>query len=142
MGSANRYAEVNAPVEKVYTYWKNFENFPAIFTDVDKVIVDGENSHWVVKGPAGKTVEWDARITEDVANERIAWESVGDSQVNTSGVVRFDPAGAGTKLTVALSYDPPGGKVGEIVAEVIKDPDDQLEVALDEFRKLVEAGAV
>lgn len=142
MGSATRYAEVAAPVDQVYAYWKNFENFPAIFSDVEKVIVEGQNSHWVVKGPAGKTVEWDARVSEDVPNERIAWESVGDSEVNTSGVVRFDEAGGGTKVTIALSYDPPGGKVGEVVAEILKDPDKQLEVALDEFRKVVEAGGI
>ncbi len=142
MGSATRYAEVAAPVEKIYAYWKNFENFPTIFSDVEKVIVDGENSHWVVKGPAGKTVEWDARISEDVPNERIAWESLGDSEVNTSGAVRFDASGEGTKLTVALSYDPPAGKVGQIVAEIFKDPDKQLEVALDEFRKVVESGGI
>ena len=139
MGSATRYAEVAAPAEKVYSYWKNFENFPQIFSDVEKVIVDGPRSHWVVKGPMGKTVEWDAEITEDVPNERIAWKSVGDNTVDTSGAVRFDRGEAGTtKVTVALSYDPPGGKVGELVAEVFKDPDAQVEKALDEFMRLVE----
>lgn len=140
MGSATRYAEVNAPVERVYQYWRNFENFPSIFSDVEKVVVDGNRSRWVVSGPAGKSVEWDAEITEDVENERLSWRSVGDNQVNTSGVVRFDRGDAGTtKLTVALSYDPPAGKLGEIVAEIFKDPDKQLEGALDEFKKVVEA---
>lgn len=140
MGSATRYAEVAASVEKVYDYWKNFENFPEIFSDVEKVVVDGPRSHWVVKGPGGKSFEWDAEITEDVPNERISWRSVGDNQVDTSGVVRFDPGDAGrTKVTVALSYDPPAGKLGEVVAELFKDPDKQLETALDEFIRVVES---
>jgi uncharacterized membrane protein len=143
MGSATHYAEVQAPVERVYAYWRNFENFPTMFSDVEKVVGDGDRSHWVVKGPAGKSVEWDAEIEEDVPNERIAWKSVGDNQVDTSGVVRFDRGAPGvTKVTVALSYDPPAGKLGEIVAELFKDPDAQIERALDQFRNLVETGAL
>ncbi|MDQ3646098.1 MAG: SRPBCC family protein [Actinomycetota bacterium] len=143
MGSATRYAEVNAPVAEVYAYWKNFENFPAMFSDVEKVVVDGTTSHWVVSGPAGKSVEWDAEVTEDVPNERIAWRSVGENTVDTSGVVRFDEGvGDATKVTVALSYDPPAGKLGEIVAEVLKDPDGQLERALQEFSRIVESGGL
>lgn len=144
MGSATRYAEVNAPIEKVYAYWRNFENFPSIFSDVEKVTVDGPRSHWVVTGPAGKSVEWDAEITEEMRNERISWRSVGDNQVDTSGVVRFDPGDdpATTKITVALSYDPPGGKLGVIVAELFKDPDTQVERGLEEFRRVVESGAL
>lgn len=141
MGSATRYVEVNAPLEQVYAFWRNFENFPRLFSDVEKVVVDGDRSHWAVSGPAGTTVEWDAEITEEVPNDRISWRSVGDNQVDTSGVVRFDPGEAGTtKVTVALSYDPPAGKLGEIVAEVFKDPDKQLEVAMDEFARVVESG--
>ncbi len=105
--------------------------------------MDGPRSHWVVSGPAGKSVEWDAEITEEVRNERISWRSVGDNQVDTSGVVRFDPGDEGTtKLTIALSYDPPAGKLGEIVAELFKDPDVQLERGLEEFRRVVESGGL
>ncbi|MFN2389145.1 MAG: SRPBCC family protein [Actinomycetota bacterium] len=143
MGSATRYAEVSAPVDQVYSYWKNFENFPTMFSDVEKVVVDGARSHWVVTGPAGTSVEWDAEVTEDVPNERIAWRSVGDNTVDTSGVVRFDRSDAGgTKLTVALSYDPPAGKIGEIFAEIFKDPDVQLERALAEFGRVVGSGGL
>lgn len=142
MGSATRYVEVAAPVEKVYEYWRNLDNFPTIFSDVEKVAVQGKRSHWVVKGPAGKTVEWDAEITEEVQNERIAWRSIGDNPVDTSGVVRFDASGSSTKVTVALSYDPPAGKLGEIVAEIVRDPDEQLEVALDEFDRVVASGGL
>jgi uncharacterized membrane protein len=141
VGSATRYAEVQAPIEKVYGHWRNFENFPSMFSDVERVDVHGNRSHWVVKGPAGKSVEWDADIEEDVPNERIAWRSIGDNQVDTSGVVRFDRGTGGTtKVTVALSYDPPAGKLGELAAELFKDPDGQLERALAQFKDLVESG--
>ncbi|MDP9224608.1 MAG: SRPBCC family protein [Actinomycetota bacterium] len=143
MGSATHYAEVDAPIEMVYGYWRNFENFPVMFSDVERVEVRGNRSHWVVKGPGGTRVEWDADIEEDVPSERIAWRSVGDNQVDTSGVVRFDRGDeATTKVTVALSYDPPAGKLGEVVAELFKDPDGQLEVALDQFKTVVQSGGL
>ncbi|TCJ19832.1 hypothetical protein E0L93_02430 [Rubrobacter taiwanensis] len=56
--------EIEAPVEKVYDYWKNLENLPQFMSNVEEVRVTGENTtHWRVKGPFGKTVEWEARTT-------------------------------------------------------------------------------
>ncbi|HSO51548.1 MAG TPA: SRPBCC family protein [Actinomycetes bacterium] len=141
MGSAAQYFEVQAPVAQVYAYWRDFSNFPSFMPDVEEVTVTGPStSHWKVSGPLGKSVEWDAEIIEDVPNQRIAWKSIGDADVDNAGAVRFDDRGATTNIEVSLEYDPPGGKAGELVAELVKDPDKQVQRAIDGFRQVVESG--
>ena len=143
MGSAAQYFEVEAPVEQVYAYWRDFSNFPAFMPDVQEVTITGPTtSHWKVSGPLGKSVEWDAEIVEDIPNQRIAWRSVGDSQVDNAGAVRFDDRGGRTNIEVSLTYDPPGGKAGELVAELVKDPDKQVQRAVENFRLVVEGGGL
>ena len=143
MGSAAQYFEVEAPVERVYAYWRDFSNFPAFMPDVQEVTVTGPTtSHWKVSGPLGKSVEWDAEIIEDLPNQRIAWKSVGDPDVDNAGAVRFDDRGATTNIEVSLEYNPPGGKAGELVAELVKDPDKQVQWAVDGFRQVVESGGL
>jgi uncharacterized membrane protein len=91
-----------------------------------------------VSGPLGESVEWDAEIVEDIPNQRIAWKSVGDAQVDNAGAVRFDDRGATTNIGVSLAYDPPGGKAGELVASCSRDPDKQVQRAVQGFRQVVE----
>jgi uncharacterized membrane protein len=95
-----------------------------------------------VAGPFGKTVEWDAEITEDIPNQRIAWRSVGDADVDNAGAVRFDDRDGRTDIEVSLEYNPPAGKAGELVAELFKDPDKQVERAAEHFRKVVQTGGL
>ena len=131
MGSAAQYFEVEAPVAQVY------------MPDVQEVTVTGPTtSHWKVSGPLGTSVEWDAEIVEDLPNQRIAWRSVGDADVQNAGAVRFDDRGATTNIEVSLEYHPPGGKAGELVAELVKDPDKQVQRAVDGFRQVVESGGL
>ena len=63
---------------------------------------------------------------------------MGDADVQNAGAVRFDDRGATTNIEVALEYDPPGGKAGELV----KDPDKQVQRAIDGFRRVVERGGL
>jgi len=57
--------EVEAPVQDVFAYWSNFENFPNFMQNVEEVrMIDRDTSHWRVKGPLGKSVEFDAKTTE------------------------------------------------------------------------------
>ena len=67
-------------------------------------------SHWKVSGPLGKSVEWDAEITEDLPNQRIAWKSVGDVDVGNAGAVRLEDRGGRTNIEVSLECDPPGAR--------------------------------
>ena len=107
MGSAAQYFEVEAPVAQVYAYWRDFSNFPSFMPDVQEVTVTGPaTSHWKVSGPLGKSVEWDAEITEDVPNERISWRSLEGASVRHAGTVRFVPAPGdrGTEVRVRLLH--------------------------------------
>ena len=142
MGTVAHYLEVNASADQCYAWWRGLTNLPQILPDVESVTPQAgstELTHWKVSGPLGKTVEWDARIVEDVAGEKIAWASTGGDVAN-SGAVRFDDHGATTGVEVSLAYDPPAGVVGDAVAKLFADPQDKVEKALDAFKTAIESG--
>ena len=93
---------VNAPIERVYEFWRNFENFPRFMDNIESIESTGPDlSHWKMKGPLGKTIEWDAKTTSAQENKKIAWQSVrGD--IETHGAVTFESQGEQTKVTVGL----------------------------------------
>src|SRR5919206_314241 len=70
---------------------------------------DSRRSHWVAKGPAGTTVDWEAEIINEIPNELIGWRSVDGSKVNNAGSVHFDPAtgGAGNQSKNLAPLHPP-----------------------------------
>ena len=146
MGTVAHYIEVNVPAGTAYDWWRGLTNLPAILPDVKSVETKdatGQITHWKVDGPLGKTVEWDAKIVEDVPNTKIAWASIesDDSDVRTSGAVRFDDRGESTGVEVSLDYDPPAGIVGEAVAKLFADPQDKVEKALAAFKETIERAA-
>ena len=84
------------PREELYRFWRDFTNLSRIMTEIDRIDVrDPRHSHWVVNGPGGAKVAFDAEVDDDRENERIAWRSVGDAQVHNSGWVAFADAPAG-----------------------------------------------
>ena len=136
----NEGIEVEAPVEDVFRYWSNFENFPNFMSNVEVVRMSAQDtSHWRVKGPLGKSVEFDAKTTEMDPNRGIGWNTV-DGEVMTSGEVRFEEAGPGrTRADVTMNYaDPPGGAVGETVANILSNPERNLKEDLQNFARIVE----
>ena len=147
MGTVAHYIEVNVPAAQAYGWWRGLTNLPQIMPDVEKIEpVEGgtQLTRWTVHGPLGKSVHWDAKIVEDITNEKIAWATVDSSalEVKNAGAVRFDDRGGTTNIEVSLEYDPPGGKAGELVAELVKDPDKQVQRAVDGFRQVVESGGL
>ncbi len=134
---------VNAPVEEVFEFWKNYENFPRFMRNIEEIRrLDGNRSHWVVRGPAGSHVEWDAETTQLVPNDTIAWHSVEGSEVMTQGSVRFSPAAnGGTAINVRMSYTPPAGVLGHTIASVLgSDPKHEMDEDLARFKSLIEEG--
>ena len=134
--------EVQVPVEDVFRYWSNFENFSNFMQNIEEVsITDQDTSHWRVKGPLGKSVEFDARTTEMDLNRGIGWNTT-EGEVMTSGEARFEEVAPGrTRVEVTLNYaDPPGGKVGEITADVFSNPERNLREDLEKLAKIVERG--
>lgn len=134
---------INAPVEEVYQLWSNFENFPRFMANVESIRPMSNNrSHWVVKGPAGSTVEFDSIMTENIPNDRIAWETTPDSTVKNQGHVVFRPEGQRrTQVSVNMTYMPPAGVAGAAVAALFgKDPKTQMDEDLARLKTLLEEG--
>jgi uncharacterized membrane protein len=137
---------VRRPPEEVYAFWHRFENLPTFMTHLESVEMVGQGrSHWKVKAPAGRTIEWDAETTVDRPNETIAWRSLPGSRVKTSGTVAFRsaPAGQGTEIVLDMRYSPPGGIVGATVAKLSgEEPRRQVEDDLRRFKQVMETGIV
>jgi uncharacterized membrane protein len=104
--------EIEAAVGIVYGYWQALENLPNFMANVEEVIPRGPDiTRWRVKGPFGRTLEWEARTTLKEPNNTIGWTTNAGADVNNAGVVRFREAAPGVTLVeVVLDYaDPTGG---------------------------------
>jgi len=138
----DREITVAAPPERLYYFWRNFENLPRIMSHLESVQVLSETrSRWRVKAPAGTTIEWEAEIINDRPPHLIAWRSLPGALVTHAGSVRFTPAGGGTRVEVSLQYDPPGGALGHAVAALMDaDAGRRIEHDLGEFKQALESG--
>lgn len=137
---------INRSPEELYHFWHSFENLPRFMDHLISVRHIGENRwHWVAQGPATFRVEWDAEITDDRLNERIAWHSLDPSDVDHSGEVRFEraPGGRGTVVRVRLDYRVPGGLLGARLAKLLgRAPEQQIDVDLRRFKQFMETGEI
>src|SRR4051812_33708487 len=119
MQRVTQMIRVAAPVDRVYRMWRDFASFPEFMSNVKEVRVtglDGQGSHWVLKGPMGTDLEYDAELTENEPNRSIGWRSVeGTGNIQTSGAVTFrELGGEETEINVVLQWsDAPAGPVGE-----------------------------
>lgn len=135
---------IQAPVDEVYTLWSNFENFPRFMTNVEEIRDMGQGrSHWVVKGPAGSKIEFDAEVTEKVPNKVVAWKTLPDSAVTHHGQVRFKEVQDSTQVNVNMAYTPPAGVAGHVVAKLFgKDPKSEMDADLMRMKSLLEEGKI
>jgi uncharacterized membrane protein len=145
-GRVARSVTINQPVEMVYQFWRNFENLPRFMNNLDEVrVTDEQRSHWVAKGPAGASIEWDAQIINDQPNQLIAWKATDDADVPNTGSVRFLPApgGRGTVVKVRIEYLPPAGEVGHAVAKMLgRSPEQEVREDLRRFKQIMETGEI
>jgi uncharacterized membrane protein len=134
------------PVAQVYRFWRQFQNLPRFMTYLERVTEFGDRgSHWVAKGPAGTTVEWDAEIINEVENKVIGWRSLPGSDVATAGSVTFTPLRGGrtTELSVNLQYQPPAGRTGALLAAIFgREPSQTIREDLRRVKQLLEAGEI
>lgn len=134
---------IDAPVERVFEYWANFENFPQWMSHVRSVRDEGDQRYrWVVDGPAGVPVEWKSEMTDVVENRQMGWRSLPGSMVDHSGRVLFeeDPAG-GTRVQVELCYVPVAGALGHAVAKAFgADPKSEMDADLMRLKSRIETG--
>jgi uncharacterized membrane protein len=131
---------IDAPAARVYEFWTDYENFPLFMSNVREVRdLGGGRSHWVVRGPGGVPIEWNAVITEQVPGEILAWRSRPGSMLENAGTVRFRPEGSGTRVDLRLCYSPPAGGAGQAVAELLgADPRAKLNEDLGRLKALLE----
>jgi uncharacterized membrane protein len=135
---------IDAAPEEVYDLWTNYENFPRFMSHVIAVRDLGHRrSHWVVQGPAGTRLEWDAVLTEQSRPHRLAWRSEPGAEIPQSGSVTFEPSRSGTLATVRMSYTPPAGAIGHGLAMLLgADPERQMEDDLARMKTFIERGSV
>jgi uncharacterized membrane protein len=135
-----RELTVKGSVDEIYEIWANFENFPHFMNYIKSVTKTGERtSHWVMKGPLGKDIEWDADTTTLERGTRIAWNSRDGGDIKTSGQVTFTQLPNNqTQITATVQYVPPAGKLGEAIAHLFTDPEKRLEQDLNNFKAYVE----
>ena len=132
---------IHAPVEEVYRFWEQLENFPRFMSHLEEVRSIGEDrTHWRARGPAGISVEWDAVVTRREPNRLLAWKSEPGAAVPNSGIVRFEPnASGGTQLDIMMSYNPPAGALGHLVAAIFgADPKRAMDDDLVRLKSLIE----
>jgi uncharacterized membrane protein len=137
---------VNRTPWELYAFWRNFEHLPRFMSHLGSVkVLDDRRSHWVARGPAGRTVEWDAEIINDEPNALIAWRSLENADVDNAGSVRFvpGPEGRGTQVKVVIDYIPPAGRIGSAIAYLFgEEPSIQVREDVRRFKRLMETGEV
>ena len=117
--SVEETIELNVPVSTAYNQWTQFEEFPRFMASVQEVRqLDDTHLHWRAD-VAGKPKEWDAEITEQIPDQRIAWRSTGG--VKNAGVVTFHKLAANrTKVKLQMNYEPEtiNEKIGDALGGV------------------------
>jgi uncharacterized membrane protein len=137
---------INRSPETCYRFWRDFANFPNFMQHVDEVrMLDATRSHWKVRAPLGRQVEWTAELVSDVPSQQLGWRTVDDAAITHAGVVRFAPGtgGRGTRIQVDLDYAAPLGKAGMRLAQLMgEEPSLQVAQDLRRFKQLIETGEI
>ena len=128
--------EVNVPVKTAYNQRTQFEEFPKFMEGVEQVKqIDDKRLHWKAN-IGGKMEEWDAEITEQIPDQRVAWTSKGGAM--NAGLVTFSPlSDAKSKLTLEMEYVPIGAveKTGDALGLVTQ----RVEGDLNRFKDFIES---
>jgi uncharacterized membrane protein len=99
----------------------------------------GGRSRWIVSGPGGVPIEWEAVLTERIPGDLIAWRSQPGSMLENAGVVRFTPERGGTRVDLRFCYYPPAGGAGRAVTELLgADPRAKMNEDLGRLKALLE----
>ena len=131
--------EVNVPVRTAYDQWTQFEEFPRFMEGVEEVRqLDDTHLHWVAE-IGGEREEWDAEITEQHPDERIAWTST--SGKGNAGVVTFHRLGDDrSKIMLQLDWESEGMK--EKLGSILGQDDRAVKVDLERFKELIEGRGI
>ena len=135
MARVEKSIEIDVPVHAAYNQWTQFESFPQFMEGVKQVRqIDDTHLHWKAE-IAGKNEEWDAVISEQVPDRKIAWQSTTGAP--NSGVVTFEPTSDG-KSKVALRIEAEPRSMTEKAGDALGMLDRQVKNDLERFRKFIE----
>jgi uncharacterized membrane protein len=139
MATIEQSIEVQVPVSTAYNQWTQFEEFPKFMEGIEEVVqLDGTHMHWVAEF-AGRRHEWDAEVTEQKPDDRVAWRNT-DGKDN-AGVVTFHYIDdETTRIMVQMDFLPEG--VLEQVADVIGAPQRRVKDDLGRFKDMIESRRV
>lgn len=133
--------EIGAPVERVWDFMADFDNYPRFMPGVRSIRELGDNRlRWTVALPTGREVEVDEVLTESVPNQRLSWRSADGAPVQYWGTALLHATGDGrSRVDLHLHYRPPGGQLGEALAEMFRlDPKSQIDEAFTRIKTHLE----
>lgn len=137
---------VNRPVAEVFASWHDMQNLPRFLERLQSVReLGGGRSRWRQADQTGAEIEFDVELTAQEINERVAWRSLDDSEIESSGEVTFTtaPGGRGTEVRAVLHERPKGGGLAAAAAALLgADGDQQVRDDLRRFKQLLETGEV
>jgi uncharacterized membrane protein len=139
----NKTITITGPAGRVFPFFARYDNWPRFMSNLVEVRDLGNGrSHWVAKGPAGVRVSWNAILTRFEPERLIAWRSEPNSTLRNAGSIKFEPAGDGnTRVSIHLSYVPPGGRLGHIAAKLFgADPESEMNEDLVRLKRLIDQG--
>ena len=136
MSKIEESIEVAVPVRTAYNQWTQFEEFPQFMDGVEQIRqIDDTHVHWVAE-IAGRKKEWDAEITEQTPDQRVAWKST-NGEVN-AGVVTFHKLDEGkTQVMVQMDYETDG--VVEAAGDALGIAERRVKGDLERFKELIES---
>jgi uncharacterized membrane protein len=136
MSTIEQSIDVSLPVRTVYNQWTQFEDFPQFMEGVESVEqIDDRHLHWIAE-IAGQRREWDAEITEQHPDQKIAWHSTDGTK--NAGAVTFHRLGDNeTRVMLQLEFDPDG--LGEKAADALGIVEHRVKGDLERFKEFVEA---
>jgi uncharacterized membrane protein len=139
MTSVRKSIDVDVPVTTAYNQWTQFEEFPQFMEGVERVTqLDDTHTHWKTS-IGGVDREFDATITEQQPDQRVAWRSTSGPE--QSGQVTFEPLGANqTRVSVQLDWEPEG--VVEQAGSALNLDDRRVAGDLERFKKYIESRGV
>src|ERR1700741_5163765 len=135
MAATTHSVEVNAPLRAVYNQGTQFEEFPLFMEGVAEVRQEGEKRLFWRANIGGKVKEWEAEITNQVPDERVAWESV-DGSPNSGTVIFQSISPDRTKVTATIEYEPEG--LLEKTGDALGIPSGRVQADLERFRTFIE----
>ena len=135
MATIEQSIDVEVPVQTAYNQWTQFEEFPRFMEGVEEVRqLDDTRLHWVAE-LGGSRHEWDAEITEQHPDERVAWRNT-DGKEN-AGVVTFHQLDDDrSRVMVQMDFVPEGVK--EKVGTALGAPDRRVQGDLERFKEFIE----